>query len=180
MIPLGYMLKQVVRPPVWMDTSAAHHICSVSGCVSPDFMDYIPAWRHNGWWFFNDLSTPWAMALEAGVDTDTLTPFYYEGFEHEFDVDRNTWAPIEPEASFETRVSPPTDWRLVGFDVVTYSVHTSPECSPLSCNNLAAEIGVNAHCLFDSFEAAQAAIDDGRITDAEPGPFRILAVYRPA
>jgi len=180
MIALGYMLKQVVRPPVWMDVCAVQHVCSVSDCVSPDFMNYIPAWRHNGWWFFNDLATPWAMAIEAGLDTEALTPFYYEAFEQEFDLDLGAWAPISPEPSFETHVASPADWILLGFDVVTYSVHTSPECSPLSCNNLAAGVGANAHCLFDSFEAACGAIEDGRITHAEPGPFRILSVHRPA
>ena len=30
---------------------------------------------------------------------------------------------------------------LEGYDVVTFSAQTSPECSPLSCNALASEIG---------------------------------------
>jgi len=42
--------------------------------------------------------------------------------------------------------------QLEGFDVTTFSVANSPECSPLSCNDLAADIAVNKHCLFDSFD----------------------------
>ena len=68
-----------------------------------------------------------------------------------------------------------------GFDVVTYSVQTSAECSPLSCNGLAKDVCVadvsvadvcvadvsvpdvcvNEHCLFATFEEAKGALESG-------------------
>ena len=67
--------------------------------------------------------------------------------------------------------------RLAGFDVVTFSAGTSPECSPLTCCGLAAELGANGHCLFDSFDQARQALESSRFANSEPGPFRIFAVY---
>jgi hypothetical protein len=66
---------------------------------------------------------------------------------------------------------------LEGYDVTTFFVGTSPECSPLSCNCLATEISVNGHCLFDTFEQAVQALEAGKLDNSEPGPFRIFAVY---
>ena len=66
---------------------------------------------------------------------------------------------------------------LQGFDVTAFSSHTTPECSPLSCNGLSAELGVNAHCLFETFEDAQQALESGAFDKTEPGPFRIVSVY---
>jgi len=66
---------------------------------------------------------------------------------------------------------------LEGFDVTSFVVHTSPECSPLSCNSLAEKIPTNRHCLFNTFDEAKSAIDNGMFAGAEPGPYRIIAVY---
>jgi len=66
---------------------------------------------------------------------------------------------------------------LEGFDIATFSVGTSPECSPLSCNALAAEIKTNCHCLLDSFDEAKQSLESGKFKHSEPGPFRIFAVY---
>jgi hypothetical protein len=66
---------------------------------------------------------------------------------------------------------------MEGFDVVTFFAGTSPEHSPLSCNGMAKKIPTNEHCLIDSFEEAQAALVRGDFKNAEPGPYRIFAVY---
>jgi hypothetical protein len=63
--------------------------------------------------------------------------------------------------------------------VVEFSIHSDPCCSPLSCNSLAEKLQVNGHCLFDSFEAAKDALERGQFEHAEPGPYRIIAVYTP-
>jgi hypothetical protein len=67
--------------------------------------------------------------------------------------------------------------QLEGFDVVTFSAHTNPECSPLSCCALAKDLAVNEHCLFRTFADAKEAIDRGLFTNSEPGPYRIFSVY---
>jgi hypothetical protein len=82
-----------------------------------------------------------------------------------------------PDASLATDVEPPAARTLEGFDVVTFSAGTFPECSPLSCNGVAEEVPTNRHCLLPSFEAAVQAIESGKFANSEPGPFRIIAVY---
>lgn len=88
-----------------------------------------------------------------------------------------SWVRFEPEASFDTNVQPPSAHTLEGFDVVTFSAGTSPECSPLSCNALAAGISTNSHCLLPSLDAAIQALESGSFDNSEPGPYRIIAVY---
>jgi hypothetical protein len=72
-----------------------------------------------------------------------------------------------------------TTRRLLGFDVVTCSVQTSPGCSLWSCNNFAEKIEVNESCLLRSFEEAKRLVEAGSFANSEPGPFRIIAVYKP-
>ena len=76
-----------------------------------------------------------------------------------------------------TDIQVPIDKHLEGFDVTTFTAHTSPECSPLSCNHLATTIQVNRHCLFNTFEEAKEALEGGLFENSESGPYRIFAVY---
>ena len=108
-----------------------------------------------------------------------MTLYYYEAYEHEFDETTGKWRTFAAEPSFKTEVRAPTEKHLQGFDVVEFSVQTDPGCSPLSCNGLAAELPVNRHCLFDSFDEAKDALERGLFKNCEPGPYRIIAVYTP-
>jgi hypothetical protein len=177
MIPAGYMYKKVVSRPDWLEADAVFDVYSVSNCMSDDFADYINYWKHNGYWLFNAPRVMEAIAKQQGIDLSGTTLFYYEVYEQEFDEDSNTWSVFAPEPSFTTDVQVPMDKRLEGFDVVTFSAHTNPECSPLSCNSLAMTLPVNAHCLFNAFDAAKEALEKGLFRHSEPGPFRIFAVY---
>jgi hypothetical protein len=47
----------------------------------------------------------------------------------------------------------------------------------LSCNSLASEVETNARCLLHSFEQARTLLENGTFKDAEPGPYKIFAVY---
>ena len=178
MIPAGYMLKKVAARPDWLAATDVEDICSVSNCVSEDFDEYIKYWKHNGYWLFNSPADIEALCQSEGIDTSKMTLFYYEVFEKQFDDQSREWSLFAPELSFPTRVERTPKIHLVGFDVTEFTCGTSPECSPLSCNHLAAELKVNIHCLFDTFEDAKCALDDGKFDDAEPGPYRIFAVYR--
>jgi hypothetical protein len=150
MVSAGYMAKRVASLPTWLPRIST--IYSVSGCVSNHFAEYINFWKHNGY---------------------TLL-FFYEVFEQQYDAGR--WAPFAPEPTFDTAVKPPPKKQQEGFDVVTFSSQTSPECSPLSCNALGAE-PTNSHCLLESFEDARRLVENGTFDDGEPGPHRIFAVY---
>jgi hypothetical protein len=82
-----------------------------------------------------------------------------------------------PRPSFPTNVEVPKLAQLEGYDVTTFTVGTSPECSPLSCNGFAARVAVNHHRLFGSFEQAKLSLESGKFDNSEPGPFRIFAVH---
>lgn len=139
-------------------------------------MDYIKFWRHNGYWLFDTPQIIQELALENSVHLDDLTFFYYEAYEQEFDEDSQQWLDFKPE-EFSTNVIPPTQRAFHGYDVLTFSVGTNPECSPLSCNHLASKIKTNSHCLLESFEEAKKDLESGKFAQSEPGPFRIFAVY---
>jgi len=177
MTPAGYMLKQTKRPPGWCEAAQVDDIYSVSGDVAENFADYINYWRHNGYWLFDSPAVMREIAKQNNLDLDGTTLFYYDVFEEEFDEDSREWSVFLPEPSFATNVEIPKSARLEGYDVTTSMAGTSPECSPLSCNGLAAEIAVNRHCLFAKFDQAKQALEAGKFDNSEPGPFRIFAVY---
>jgi hypothetical protein len=175
MIPAGYMAKRVHSKPDWLEAPQVIDIYSVSNCQSEDFADYIPYWRHNGYWFFDSPEIIESVAKENSISLQGTSLFYYEVYEMEFDG--KSWQPFSPEASFLTNVVAPSKKRLEGFDVVTFTAKTSPECSGLSCNSLAKDLHTNAHCLFASFSEAKMNVSNGAFTKSEPGPYRIFSVY---
>ena len=175
MIPVGYMAKRVSKKPDWLDAPQVIDIFSVSSCVSEDFADYIDYWKHNGYWFFDSPEIIKSIAKENSIQLEGTSLFYYEAHEREFDGEG--WHPYAPEPSFPTEVVQPSRKQLVGFDVVTFSARTSPECSPLSCNSLAKDLLTNGHCLIPSFDEAETNINNGLFTKCEPGPYRIFSVY---
>ena len=175
MIPVGYMAKRVHKKPDWLKAAQVIDIYSVAGCISEDFADYIKYWKHNGYWFFDSPEVIRSIARENSIELEGTSLFYYEAHEREFDGE--SWQALPAETPFPTNVAPPLLKKLEGFDVVTFSAGTSPECSPLSCNSLAEDLCTNEHCLFSSFEEAETNVKDGAFNQAEPGPYRILSVY---
>ncbi len=191
MIPVGYLYKRVVPAAPAVASPGVVDIFSVSDCVNDDFAQYIDFWEHNGYWLFDSPAVMRSIASTHRISLDGLTLFYYEAYERQWVDDRHFrrdgagsddvvphWAPFEAEASVPTHVVRPEHCVLEGFDVVTFSSGNSPEHSPLSCDGLADELPVNAHCLLASFDEAFQALEQGTFTNSEPGPYRILAVYR--
>jgi len=174
MTPAGYMAKRV-QPPVGFHVDGIRDVYSVSDCINNDFADYIQYWKHNGYWLFDSPEIIEAVAQDNQIQLKGTSLFYYEVYEQEFDG--KNWLPYHPEASLPTNVLVPSQKTFEGFDVVTFFAHSSPECSPLSCNGMAGEIPTNDHCLLVSFEDAYSKISTGAFNQAEPGPYRIFAVY---
>ena len=174
-VPAGYMAKRVVERPHWLPAERVSSIYSVSGCVSENFAEYITFWKHNGYWLFDSPAVITDIAQENNIDLSETMLFFYEVYELQFNS--SEWTPFEPEPSFGTNVSLPEAKVLEGYDVVSFYVQTSPECSPLSCNYLAAEVETNTRCLLQSFEQARALLENGTFNNSEPGPYRIFAVY---
>lgn len=133
--------------------------------------------RPESYWLFDSPQIMVELAQRDSIDLTGTRLFFYEAHELEFDDSASTWALFHPEPSFETRVIPPSQKSLEGYDVVTFSARTSPECSPLSCCSLAAEVETNSHCLLPSFERAKQLLEEGRFRNTEPGPHRVIAVY---
>lgn len=177
MLPAGFIAKKVETRPQWLNAQGVADLYSVSGCLSEYFCDYVRYWKHNGFWLFDNPAAITEIAAAESIDLSGHRLFYYEVYEQEFDADDRCWRSFEPEKSFTTHVEPPGAKRLEGYDVVTFSAETSPECSPLSCNSLAQKIPVNAHCLLPSLEDAIRLLEAGAFDNAEPGPYRIFAVY---
>lgn len=177
MIAAGYMAKRVLLRPEGLNTPGVVNICSVSYCISEAFCDYIRHWKHNGYWFYDSPGIVEEVACLESIDLSDQTLFYYEVSERQYDEVRGEWQPFHAEEDFETEVEIPQEADLLGFDVVSYSAQTNPECSPLSCNNLAASLAVNEHCLLPSFDRARRLLEQGAFSESEPGPFRIIAVY---
>ena len=148
-------------------------IYSVSSHVNDDFADYIYYWKHNGYWLFDSPEIIRSVAQENSIELKGTSLFYYEA--HEMEFDGESWQAYAPE--FPTNVTPPSERKLEGFDVVTFYARNAPECSPLSCNGMAEELRTNAHCLFASFDEAYTNVNNGAFNNSEPGPYRIFAVY---
>jgi hypothetical protein len=177
MIQAGYMAKIVHSRPEWLEVESVVDIYSVSHCVSHDFADYIQYWKHNGYWFFDSPEVICQLAKTHSIELVGAKLFFYEVYELEFHSENSRWLPFKAESSFETNVIEPSAKQLEGFDVVNFSAGTSPECSPLSCNSLAIDVGTNKHCLLTSFDRARILLEQGKFTKSEPGPYRIFAVY---
>ena len=176
MIPAGYMAKRIMNRPKAFENTGIVDIYSVSGCMSKNFADYIEFWKHNGYWFFDSPQIIQEIAKEYSIDLTGTKLFYYEEYSLEFHED-NEWKSFEPEVPLTTDIEKPDFKHLEGYDVVTFSLGNSAECSPLSCNGLADTIPVNEHCLLSSFENAHQLLENGKFQNSEPGPYRILAVY---
>jgi hypothetical protein len=178
LIPAGYMAKRVLTKPDWLKNPHVIEIASVSHCNSKDFADYINYWQHNGYWFFDSPEIIRDLISNNGIDSFGLSYFYYEVYHKQYDDELRVWVDFKPEDSFTTNVQHSSSKTLLGFDIVTFHAQTSPECSPLSCNQLAETITVNQHCLLDSLEEAVQLIETGAINNSETGPYRIFAVYQ--
>jgi hypothetical protein len=177
LIPAGYMAKRVKKRPESVKAPAVTDIYSLSGCISPDFAEYIHFWKHNGYWLFDSPEVIRELSTRHAINLGDARFFYYEVHDREFHQGGRQWRPFKPEFDFGVHVEEPAARQLEGFDVVTFSAGTNPECSPLSCNALADEVPVNPHCLLSSFEEAKRLLESGAFDKSEPGPFRVFAVY---
>ena len=177
MTPAGFIAKKIHTSPDWLKAGAVADIYSVSNCISGAFCDYIPHWKHNGYWLFDSPEVIREIASNEKVDLSGHKLFYYEVHEEQFNDERKLWEPFGPETTIETAVDVPGEKKLEGFDVVSFYALSAPECSPLSCNHMAESIPVNAHCLLATFAEAKHLIETGAFKACELGPYRIFAVY---
>ena len=132
MIPIGYLSKLIVNKPDWLKSDKVKKIYSVSPCMSKDFCDYINYWKHNGYWLFDSVEIIMSLYKKENLNSSDYEILYYEAFEKQYDDNERKWKEILPEKSFETSVDIPQNFKLLGYDVATYSCGNTAECSPLS------------------------------------------------
>jgi len=176
-IPAGFIYKQPTSTPAWVGASAGTPLHSLSGCIAEYFAEYIPHWKHNGYWLFDHPAALDAVAAACGVDPLGLDLLYFEYHPSQYRENAACWEPFEAEGSLSTDVVPPGGAPLLGYEVVCFSCGTSPECAPAVCCGLAPRLQLNQFLLFPTLESAVSALESGAFDDSEPGPFRIAAVH---
>jgi hypothetical protein len=94
----------------WVGEGAGHlvkelvvDIYSLSAHVSPAFADYVPYWRHNGFWLSDSPDIIRHLSEEHSINLEGTTFFYYEVDELEFGEEERRWTAFEP-SPFETKV----------------------------------------------------------------------------
>jgi hypothetical protein len=172
MIDAGYFARRIPAKPGWL---AAHvsEICSVSECISEGPPGWIQRWRHNSLGWFNRPDE--AASLIPADAAPSYRLFAYrllpEVFGHTSRVPFVVPADVRPDPI-------PATYRSLGFDSVSKSTPAGLcfECSPLSCNGMASELSVNAHCLFPALEDAIAGAARFAIEQPEPGDYYVVEV----
>ena len=173
MIDGGYFARRVMPRPAHLAAPGVHEICSVSECMSPGADDWIAAWRHNGLGWFNRVDdalsvVPEAQRHEFRVFAYRVHPEVFRGGTR---IGLSLPADVQPDPL-------PPGFSSLGFDSASKSSAEglSLECSPLSCNGLAAELPVNEHCLFPTFAAAVAGAERFAAEQPEPGDYYVVEV----
>jgi hypothetical protein len=167
----GYFPKTTAVPPGWMASDRVEEMCSVSQCINSGPDGWIDKWLHNELGFFNTRSD--AVAVTMG-DAGSFEIFAYRLLPLRFNEGKAEAVTI-PQLQVE---SLPPNFVTLGFDAVSKSVSSFFECSPLSCNNMAAELPVNRFCLLETLEEAVALAERCSSGEGEPGPYYVLEVLR--
>jgi len=192
LVAAGYLPKIVAYRPEYPHTPPVSHVLSVSHHLSSAPDGWIDSWLHNDLGFFNRLAD--ARAVVPPDDAGRYRLFAYRLLPQVFVAGKARPAAVpvnvQPEPVPEAFVS-------LGFDAVS---HWSPglasrgadavaewpddvlgfECSPLSCNGLAAEIETTDGCLFPTLDAAIAGALQFARDQPEPGDYYVLEVLEAA
>jgi hypothetical protein len=173
MIDAGYFAKRVAKKPDWLPTPQVLEICSVSNCFSKPPDQWIEHWLHNSLGWFNRSSD--AMSVVPASERDAYRLFAYRLYPEIFREGTRVPFALPPEVRIEQI---PDAFQTLGFDSVNNPTEptVSFECSPLSCNAMAAEYEVNRYCLFPSLEAAIAGATRFSIEEPEPGDYFVVEV----
>jgi hypothetical protein len=170
-ILIGYFPKQIVARPDWLKNQGVLEICSVSECISKGPANWIQAWKHNDWGFYDTEELASQVARE---ELDAFQVFAYELFPFRWLKDQ------EEKFSIAARLAPlPDAYQYLGYDIVTRSIGSFFECSPLSCNSAAEKYAVNKFCLIEDLDDAyRGLMEISRDGHYEPGPYYLTKVFR--
>ncbi len=169
---IGYLPKRITLRPDWLKAPQVAEICSVSDCIASPPCGWIDRWLHNDLFVYDAPELAWKVVpdLERAAHKlygYRLFPVEFRGERQQpFDVPPLTVEPMSPE------------FELLGYDMVSRSLGTTFECSPLSCNHLAETIPTNQYCLVNDADTAfrLASMFEGQ--QPEPGPYFVVEVWR--
>jgi hypothetical protein len=173
LLDAGYFPKIVTYRPEYPHTPPVSHVLSVSHHISLAPDGWIGRWCHNELGFFNRLADAQDLMSRDGAGRYRL--FGYRILPTVFigDDARSWMTPpdVRPEPGLTRFISH-------GFDVVSrWSADTLGfDCSPLSCNGLAAEMETTAGCLFPTLETAIDGARQFARQQPEPGDYYVLEV----
>ncbi|MFY9341682.1 MAG: hypothetical protein WAT39_04285 [Planctomycetota bacterium] len=169
---IGYVAIKPWRPPpdFWVDCDI---VCSIGSLADwPD--DWHAHWLHNELWVYDTLdrlervvpSTDAHAYLRAALRTLPVQfGAHRDGWSLEWNVAKANPAPI------------PEHYVRLGYDVCGRYTQAMLECSPLSCNGIGEDLGVNRWCLLDTLQQAIDATRHFERVGAEPGPYVVLEVW---
>jgi hypothetical protein len=173
MLDAGYFAKQVNTNPGWLGEAVVREVCSVSLHVSTNPESWVERWLHNGFGWFNRPAD--ARAVLPPDQAPAFRLFGYRVYPYVF----RAGVPYELAVPADVRPDPiPGTFRSLGFDSVSKSMESvlGFECSPLSCNSMAAEMAANEYCLFDSLDEAIAGATRFSVEQPEPGDYYVVEV----
>jgi hypothetical protein len=168
---IGYVAKCITPPPPGFEPAFVAEIASVSNCIADRPQGWLELWKHNDWFMYDSPDLARQIAADLRVFDCPITAYFLlptrfdDAVEVAFDV---------PTAA----TSLPSYFERLGWDVVSKYVTPEFECSPLSCNGMAADVGVNAACLLPSLEAAVAFARRCAAEQPEPGSYFVVEVWR--
>jgi len=172
-IDAGYFAKRIMPKPGDMSATGVREICSVSECISSGPPDWIERWLHNEFGWFNHIRDalsviPTGHEAEYRLFAYRLHP---EVFRHDVRVPLTLPEDVRPDRILAT-------FHTLGFDSASKSIESGLglECSPLSCNSMAAEIGTNEFCLFPTLGEAVAGAEQFAREQPEPGDYYVVEV----
>jgi hypothetical protein len=168
---IGYFPKRLTPKPDWISAPGVVEICSVSACIAAAPDNWIDRWTHNALWVYDTVAAARAV-IPAGEEAQfvlyayrMVPTMFSDGASNAMEI------PVGPEPL-------PAGFGSLGFDVVSRSVGTSFECSPLSCCDLAADWHANQFCLLPDLDTAVSAAKRFSVEQPEPGPYVVLEVLR--
>ena len=168
---VGYCPKTTAVPGGLAVPPTVTELCSVSNCLNAPPKGWIDHWLHNELGFFNTQRDARAI-LPAQASGYALFAYrlmlvrFVKGRREDLAFPQ---VPMEPLAG---------SFVSIGFDVVSKSISSFFECSPLSCNGFAAKAPVNRCCLLDSLTDAVALAERCSREEPEPGPYYVIEVLR--
>ncbi len=167
---IGYFPKKRLPTPERLSGTAAEEVCSISECLAPGPPDWIEHWIHNDWGYFNSVADALSVVPGDGSEYQILAlALLPQRFVNGDSAAMEIQAP-QVEAL-------PDSFVPLGFDVASKSESVTFECSPLSCNLMAAEIQVNRYCLLDDLEQALQAASRFSLEQPEPGAYYVIQVH---